>query len=206
MFCFCFFQALSVSSPGVPVIAFAKDRPSESFVSSSFAAVGVSWSSERSIIKQRFHRVAAANNSIKCIQGDLDPQILYAPDITIQKETARMVRYTPSIAASTLTAAAAAVTAATAAAADALYSSATRHTANKKFTKTLPSPAFTVVAAAAAAVCLWCCISLRNVLCVLAATAATAAAASCLVCLNPFPLLSTPRAAAAPLLLLLQCI
>lgn len=93
-------QDVSAFYPGLPLIAFSKDYLPKSFLNSSFSAVSASWGLERSLIKERFHAgaalrqqpVALSSKSIKAIQGNLDPQILYAPDHLIRRETERMVR------------------------------------------------------------------------------------------------------------------
>ncbi|KAL8450933.1 hypothetical protein Emag_003039 [Eimeria magna] len=92
-------ERVSAARPGVPLIAFPKDQALPSFVSSKFAAVSLGWGAQRDAAKALFQRGAPLrarppldDPQVKALQGNLDPQILYAPDEVIRQQTAEMVR------------------------------------------------------------------------------------------------------------------
>ncbi|KAL8269418.1 hypothetical protein Esti_006656 [Eimeria stiedai] len=92
-------EQVSAARPGAPLIAFPKDQALPSLVSSKFAAVSLGWGAQRDAAKALFQRGALLRSrpplddpQVKALQGNLDPQILYAPDEVIRQQTAQMVR------------------------------------------------------------------------------------------------------------------
>ncbi|KAL8447719.1 hypothetical protein Emed_004258 [Eimeria media] len=90
-------EQVSAARPGVPLIAFPKDQALPSLVSSKFAAVSLGWGAQRDAAKALFQRGAPLrarppldDPQVKALQGNLDPQILYAPDEVIRQQTAEM--------------------------------------------------------------------------------------------------------------------
>ncbi|KAL8439693.1 hypothetical protein Efla_004813 [Eimeria flavescens] len=93
-------ELVSAARPGVPLIAFPKDQGLlPSFASSKFAAVSLGWAEQRGLAKALYQRGAPLgagapldDPQVKALQGNLDPQILYAPDEVIRQQAKQMVR------------------------------------------------------------------------------------------------------------------
>lgn len=104
-----FAQAVSAKFPLVPIIAFPKGQPLAMPVDSKFSAISVGWTDNRETCVSTFQRSAVpsvearqplapeytdkpnATSKVLALQGNLDPQVLYASDEAIIEETRKMV-------------------------------------------------------------------------------------------------------------------